>query len=319
MAIINSNILQAKSFLAQGKLIAIPTETVYGLAGNAYDEATVLNIFKVKKRPSFDPLIVHANTITDIHTFTTEIHPLALKLANYFWPGPLTLLLKKNKMIPDIVTSGSPYVGVRIPKHPLIQSLLAILPFPLAAPSANPFGYISPTKSVHVHDQLGNKIPYILDGGNCTVGIESTIVGFENEYPTIYRLGGISRFMIEQVIGPIVVNLQHVPQQPHLPGTFVRHYSPTRKLKIGDIMLLIQANQDKKVGILSFDHYYPGIEKKRQVILSTSGSLDEAARHLFAALRQLDQMPIDLIVTAYVPNHGIGVSINDRLYRASSS
>jgi L-threonylcarbamoyladenylate synthase len=187
--IIGEIIQEAKSFLLDGNIVAIPTETVYGLAGNALDPAAVLQIFTAKERPAFDPLIVHISSIDKVELYAHSIPSQAYDLMHEFWPGPLTIVLPKNSIIPDIVTSGLDTVGLRIPNHPTTIKLLKQLDFPLAAPSANPFGYISPTSAQHVFDQLGGKIPYILDGGICDVGVESTIVGFENDKCLIYRLG----------------------------------------------------------------------------------------------------------------------------------
>ncbi|MES2733756.1 MAG: L-threonylcarbamoyladenylate synthase, partial [Bacteroidota bacterium] len=185
---IGTNISHAIDLLQQGEVVAIPTETVYGLAGNALNTKAVARIFSVKNRPTFDPLIIHTNSLEKVLQFVDEMPAQAKTLAQACWPGPLTLLLPRKDSIPDLVTSGLDTVAVRIPNHSLTLSLLEALEFPLAAPSANPFGYISPTTAEHVYNQLGKKIPYILDGGPCLVGIESTIVGFEDGEPTIYRL-----------------------------------------------------------------------------------------------------------------------------------
>ena len=189
MAETGSDIEKAKSLLVAGDLVAVPTETVYGLAGNALDPSAIAKIFEVKGRPRFDPLIVHVPNLKVARLYAEEIPVQAERLAAQYWPGPLTLLLKKRSVIDDLVTSGLDTVGLRCPDHPLTQKLLDSLPFPLAAPSANPFGYVSPTRPEHVEEQLGKKISYILDGGPSTVGVESTIVGFEDNTPVIFRLG----------------------------------------------------------------------------------------------------------------------------------
>nr|WP_310590383.1 L-threonylcarbamoyladenylate synthase [Dyadobacter sp. NIV53] len=227
MAIIDNDVQLAKQFLLKGQLVAIPTETVYGLAGNALDEKSVLSIFEVKNRPSFDPLIIHTDSLDKLKNYVTDLPASARNLAIAFWPGPLTLLLPKKSIIPDLVTSGLDHVAVRIPNHPLTLELLRQLEFPLAAPSANPFGYISPTKSEHVNAQLGEKIPYILDGGECGVGIESTIVGFVNDIPTVYRLGGLAIDEIENIVGKVNV-LPHSSSNPQAPGMLKSHYAPRK-------------------------------------------------------------------------------------------
>ena len=181
MAEVGVDIERAAAFLSKGQLVAIPTETVYGLAGNALDVKAVSSIFETKNRPSFDPLILHVASLEQISPFVSEFPEKLKRLAEAFWPGPLTVLLARKASVPDLVTSGLDRVAVRVPNHPLTLALLVQLDFPLAAPSANPFGYISPTQAGHVDAQLGTQIPYILDGGVCAVGLESTIVGMEGE------------------------------------------------------------------------------------------------------------------------------------------
>jgi L-threonylcarbamoyladenylate synthase len=315
MAEIGKDINKAKDLLIQGRLVAIPTETVYGLAAHALRSESVLEIFKVKQRPQFDPLIVHVPSLEAAHQYVTQIPADAIKLAEAFWPGPLTLLLNKNHLIPHLVTAGLDTVGIRCPRHTLTLSLLNELDFPLAAPSANPFGYVSPVTPEHVQEQLGDQIPYILDGGPCQVGIESTIVGFENSQPVIYRLGGLTLEAIEQVVGDVQVSL-HSSSNPKAPGQLESHYAPRKKMLLGNIDQLIEAHPGKKVGVLSFQTDYP---EHHQQILSQQGNLDEAAQNLFTALRNLDKLPIDLIVAEPVPNEGLGRAINDRLRRASAS
>ena len=180
----------AIELLRRDEVVAIPTETVYGLAGNALYPKAIASIFEIKNRPRFDPLIVHASSVERLSQYANAFPEAARRLADQFMPGPLTLLLDKAAIIPDLVTAGSPRVALRVPNHPLTLSLLQQLDFPLAAPSANPFGYISPTTAQHVADQLGSQIPYILDGGPCQVGVESTIVGFEDGQAVVYRKGG---------------------------------------------------------------------------------------------------------------------------------
>ncbi|MEM9417083.1 MAG: L-threonylcarbamoyladenylate synthase [Bacteroidota bacterium] len=317
MTTIATDIHRAQQLLAAGEVVAVPTETVYGLAGNAYDEAAVLKIFHVKQRPSFDPLIVHASNLQQIRGFVKYLPPQAIQLAERFWPGPMTLVLEKQPIIPDLVTAGLPTVGVRIPQHPLTRQLLQQLAFPLAAPSANPFGYISPTTPQHVQEQLGGKIPYILAGGACTIGVESTIVGFERGHPVIYRLGGASLEAIEQTIGPVQV-AQQAHHHPQAPGMLESHYAPRTPLIVGPIATLLAQYDQQTIGLLAFQQLHPSIAPDRQVVLSSTGSLEEAAQNLFAALRTLDALPVNTILAAPVPDTGIGRAINDRLKKASS-
>lgn len=318
MAEIGTDISKAAALLQNGKLVAIPTETVYGLAGNALDESAVLEIFKVKKRPKFDPLIAHTDSMEKVKTYVDHIPDKAMMLAETFWPGPLTLLLQKKKHIPDLLTSGLSMVAIRMPQHPLTLDLLSRFDFPLAAPSANPFGYVSPTSAQHVEDQLGSQIPYILDGGHCSIGIESTIVGFdEQEKPIIYRLGGKKTEDIEQVIGRVKLRITN-SSDPLTPGMLKSHYAPSKRVIIGDISHLCERFHRRNFGIISFDKQFDNIPPDRQIVLSPESSLDEAARHLFGALRLMDQKDVEFILTEKFPDQGLGQAINDRLKRAAS-
>lgn len=299
-------------------VVAIPTETVYGLAGNALSPRAVSTIFEVKNRPSFDPLIVHTSHLERISALATEMPEAARQLARRFMPGPLTLLLPRSGLIPDIVTAGSPRVAVRIPAHPLTQELLAALDFPLAAPSANPFGYISPTTARHVEDQLGDKIPYILDGGPCRVGLESTIVGFEDGQVVVYRKGGIAVEDIEAVAGPVLVR-PHSSSNPAAPGMLKSHYAPSAPVVLGDIRRLLPRYPGKKAGTIAFRAPIPGIPEERQLVLSPAGDLAEAARNLFAGMRRLDAQGLDVILAELLPEQGLGRAINDRLRRAAAA
>jgi L-threonylcarbamoyladenylate synthase len=317
MAETGIDIQKAKEILERGELVAIPTETVYGLAGNALNADAVIKIFKAKNRPQFDPLIVHIADINQADAYVEEFPEKAKTLAAAFWPGPLTLLLKRKITIPDLVTSGLDTVGMRCPNHPLTLALLRSLSFPLAAPSANPFGYISPTAAYHVNEQLGDKIEYILDGGECAIGLESTIIGFETDTPTIYRLGGLSIDKIEAHIGKVNVAL-NVSSNPMAPGQLKSHYAPRKKMYIGDLNELVKKFSGKKIGILAFQKPVKGCDLKNQIILSPTANTEEAAKRLFAAMRELDKMDIDLIVAEKVPSRGLGIAINDRLQRATA-
>jgi L-threonylcarbamoyladenylate synthase len=315
MANIGKDINRAQQLLMDGQLVAIPTETVYGLAANALNEKAVLEIFKAKNRPHFDPLIVHVSGIAQAETLAASFPDKVKSLAQKFWPGPLTILLPKKEIVPDLVTSGLNSVGLRCPDHGLTLELLKNLPFPLAAPSANPFGYVSPTTPQHVNEQLGDKVAYILDGGECRVGIESTIIGFENT-PTVYRLGGLALETLEPITGPLQVQL-HSSSNPHAPGQLQSHYAPHKKIVLGTReQLLSQAST--RAGAIVFQTALPGLPVVNQVILSASENLDEAAQHLFAALRSLDKTNVDIILAELVPEQGLGRAINDRLRRASA-
>ncbi|MDA0314317.1 MAG: L-threonylcarbamoyladenylate synthase [Bacteroidetes bacterium] len=318
MAEVGVDIQKAAAFLRQGQLVAIPTETVYGLAGNALDIKSISSIFETKNRPSFDPLILHVASLDRIHPFISEFPEKLKRLAEAFWPGPLTLLIPKKSIIPDLVTSGLDRVAVRVPNHPLSLALLDQLDFPLAAPSANPFGYISPTQAGHVAAQLGAQIPYILDGGACAVGLESTIVGMdEEEQVVIYRLGGLELSKIESLVGSVIVQA-HSSSNPSAPGQLASHYAPRKPFVLGNLTELVPQliQQGKEVGVLSFSNHFPSLPSDRQVVLSATQNLKEAAQRLFMAMRLLDESDAELIVAEFVPETGLGLAINDRLRRA---
>lgn len=317
MAEIGKDISKAKGFLEKEQLVAIPTETVYGLAANALNPIAIAKIFEAKERPTFDPLIVHTYSLQEVHNFVTGIHPSLLKLAQTFWPGPLTLLLPKKEIIPNLVTSGLDRVGVRIPNHSLTLELLSQLNFPLAAPSANPFGYISPTTAEHVDKQLGTKISYILDGGSCEVGLESTIVGEENGEIIIYRLGGLSIDDIESVAGTVSVQLNQ-SSNPKAPGQLKSHYAPKKPIYIGNMIDLQKTHAGKKIGAIVFGNDLVLNEKTVVKNLSASKNFQEAAVNLFSFLRELDEEDVDVIITNLLPEQGLGLAINDRLRRAAA-
>jgi len=310
----------AVDLLNQGQVVAIPTETVYGLSANSLNIEAVEKIFKVKARPNFNPLIVHTDSIEKIYDFVKDIPQKAQILIKKFSPGPLTYVFEKKDIIPKIVTGGKESVAVRIPNHSLALELLKSLDFPLAAPSANPFGFISPTTALHVNEQLGDKIPYILDGGNCQVGLESTIISFLKETPEILRFGGISVEDIENEIGKVNIKVDLLNEDPTAPGQLKSHYAPNHKLIIGDIDKLIKESKFNldRIGIISFSKIYGNIPKLNQKQLSISNNLDEAATGLFKIMRELDKNDIDIIFTENFPNEKIGKAINDRLKRASS-
>ncbi|HMI67813.1 MAG TPA: L-threonylcarbamoyladenylate synthase [Cyclobacteriaceae bacterium] len=314
---IGKDINKAIALLEAGELVAIPTETVYGLAGNALDTTAITKIFVAKNRPYFDPLIVHVPSLQRAEQVVRSIPEKALILSNLFWPGPLTILLDKKQIIPDLVTAGLDTVGIRCPRHPLTLELLQKINFPLAAPSANPFGYVSPTRPEHVSEQLGDKISYILDGGPCPIGIESTIVGFEDDQTIVYRLGGLSLESIEDAIGGVSVQ-GHSSANPKAPGQLNSHYAPRKQLVLGTFPQLFKTYGQVQVGTLSFKTLFQEVEKRNQIVLSPSGNLEEAARNLFSGLRELDKMEVSIILAEEVPDIGIGKAINDRLRRAAA-
>lgn len=316
MSLIGTDIDKASALLRQGQLVAIPTETVYGLAANAFDNKAVLSIFETKNRPTFDPLIVHAHSLESLSRYVIDLPEAARKLAETFWPGPLTLVLPKVPLIADLVTAGLPTVAIRVPNHPLTLQLLRSLDFPLAAPSANPFGYISPTAASHVAAQLGEAVPYILDGGECQIGIESTIVGFQEGKPVVLRLGGLSLEAIESVIGPVTTIL-HSSSNPLAPGMLKSHYAPRKPLYLGTRDQVLQHAAKPDVGGLFFRDSVDLSGLANSLVLSPGGDYREAAYHLFRYLRHLDTLPVHEIWVERLPDEDLGRAINDRLLRAS--
>ena len=317
MSIISKDIQKAISLLENEELVAIPTETVYGLAGNIFSEKAIKNIFSTKKRPFFNPLIVHISTVDDLETIVSEIPEKAKLLAKTFWPGSMTLVLKKRNNIPNIITAGKDTVAVRVPNHSTTLNLLKQLTFPLAAPSANPFNNISPTKPEHVERYFKNNINMVLDGGTCKNGIESTIIGFENDEPVIYRLGALALEEIEAVVGKVLVKNKK-EESPDAPGMLNKHYSPlTTTILTDDILSEIQNNSTKKIGVLTLNTSFKSEKITSEIILSETKNLKEATSKLYDALHQLDHQNLDVILVEKMPDFGLGKSMNDRLQRAA--
>lgn len=317
MTIISNNIGKAVEILNNEDLVAIPTETVYGLAGNIYSETAIRKIFEVKQRPLFNPLIVHLHSIDQLAEIVREIPEKAQQLADAFWPGSLTLILKKKNAIPDLITAGKDTVAVRIPNHPVTLSLLKELSFPLAAPSANPFNRISPTSAQHVENYFKDSIQMVLEGGECTNGLESTIVGFENGEPVLFRLGAISLEEIEAVVGKIAVKNKK-EEAPDAPGMLAKHYSPRTKTHlVTDVEAFVSEHPNHAIGVVRFSETIVAPSVKHVEILSRSGDLKEAASNLYRALHILDDLGLDVIVAERFPDIGLGKSINDRLERAT--
>lgn len=317
MSIISKDIQKAITILNNEELVAIPTETVYGLAGNIFSEKAIKSIFETKKRPFFNPLIVHIADVDELKNIVSEIPEKAKLLAKAFWPGSMTLVLKKNKNIPDIITAGKNTVAVRVPNHPVTLDLLQQLPFPLAAPSANPFNNISPTKPEHVERYFKDTIKMVLDGGTCKNGIESTIIGFENNEPVIYRLGALALEDIEAVVGKVEIKNKK-EENPDAPGMLDKHYSPlTTTILTTSILAEIKKHPNKKIGLLSFNTSFKRDEISTEITLSETSNLQEAASKLYDALHELDHQNLDVIIVEKMPDFGLGKSMNDRLQRAA--
>lgn len=306
----------AKIALMNEEIIAMPTETVYGLAGNAYSEAAVKKIFSLKKRPLYNPLIVHIKSVDFLDNVAMDIPAKAIKLAKVFWPGSLTLVLKKQSHISSLVTAGKDTVAIRVPNHPVALDLLDKLAFPLAAPSANPFGSISPTTAAHVSNYFNDDLAVILDGGTCENGVESTIIGFKDEDPILYRYGSVSVEEIEAVVGTLKY-ITHNDANPDAPGMLSRHYAPaTATYLTDDVNSLIKSFPGKRIGLLVFKEEIINTNVIHQELLSTTGNMKEATKNLYAALFRLDKSNLDIIIAEKLPEHGLGKTINDRLQRA---
>jgi L-threonylcarbamoyladenylate synthase len=309
-------IREAAARLRAGELVAFPTETVYGLGADATNAVAVASIFAVKQRPAFDPLIVHVETLARARTVVRSLDGAALALAERYWPGPLTLVLPKAATIADLVTAGLPTVGVRLPAHPVARALIAAADRPLAAPSANPFGYVSPTTAAHVAAQLGDAIPVILDGGACAIGLESTIVSFADGAPALLRSGAITLEALEAVLGRVRVATD--APLPTAPGQLPRHYAPRTPLRLidapGDVPPAARAGAALLApGPVADTAGFAHVES-----LAADGDLLVAATRLFAALRGLDAGGYARVYALRVPEAGIGRAIMDRLRRASA-
>jgi L-threonylcarbamoyladenylate synthase len=307
------NIERAAALLRDGGVVAIPTETVYGLAANAFDARAVARVFEIKGRPSFDPLIVHVLDEAMLERVAGEIPHDARALIERFWPGPLTVVLPKAAGVPGLVTSGLATVGVRMPAHPVARSLLERAGVPLAAPSANRFGRLSPTRAEHVAAQLGDQPDLILDGGPCEFGIESTIVAFGCGVgvlrPGAITLEAIAALLPEARLEVVAVAL------PVAPGQLAHHYAPRTPLR------LVEAGgapgrERARAGFVGFARSLPGYAETR--VLSESGDLREAAGRLFETLHELDGLNLARIDAGPVPERGLGTAIMDRLRRASA-
>ncbi len=314
---IGTDIQYAIKSLELGLLVGIPTETVYGLAANAFDSSAVLSIYKAKNRPEFNPLIIHTNSLQKLERWGLELPEKMKQLALHFSPGPITYVIPKSNQIPDVVTAGTDAVAVRIPLHPLTLELLSKISFPLAAPSANPSGYVSPTSAQHVYNQLEHKVSYILDGGDCSVGVESTIISFLDKTPTILRYGGLAVEAIEKIIGKVNLPVEGFIDNPVAPGQLARHYATKHKLIIGCPNDYLNVYDPLKIATISLHKEYENLPIENQFILSKEKNLDEAAQKLFAAMRKIDSMDFDIIVAEKFPEEGLGRAINDRLKRAS--
>ena len=324
----SDNIDHCASLLQSGEIVGIPTETVYGLAGNALRESSVRKIFQVKSRPFTDPLIVHCSHLKAVESIAF-CNDSVYRLAEAFWPGPLTLILAKDKKIPDIVTAGLNSVAVRVPQHPVFRSVLEKIDFPLAAPSANPFGYVSPTLAEHVQQTLGSKVNAILDGGPCRVGLESTILDLRNlKVPVVLRHGPITCSQISNCLGlsvkTVVTEKSDEKIAQSAPGQLTKHYSPKASVYLiehgstrYENPIVLRSDNTEALVCNQKPEWYEG--QQNIYWLSKTGDPDEIAHNLFDLVQKLDRQQFSKIFIERVPSQSIGLAINDRMERAAAN
>ncbi|MDI6784287.1 MAG: L-threonylcarbamoyladenylate synthase [bacterium] len=309
------SIQTAAAFLKKGGIVVFPTETVYGLGASVFNPEAVVKIFEVKRRPRFDPLIVHIAERDAVTRLCSIVDRRANLLAQTFWPGPLTLVLPKSEVVPDIVTAGLPNVAVRMPAHPVALALIRETGTPIAAPSANLFGRLSPTTIEHILEQLKNRVDLILDAGKTPIGVESTVVSLVGKDIVLLRPGGLPLEDIEKIVGPVQIP-KSLPNRPDSPGQLPQHYSPRTPLRIKTGKIKLEPNI--KIGLLAFTESSDPAGYARVAVLSPQGNLREAAANFFGCLHELDQAGLDVIYAEPVPKIGLGRAIMDRLERAET-
>lgn len=308
-------IAEAARLVREGKPVAFPTETVYGLGADAFNERAVAKIFEVKRRPFFDPLIVHLSSEGELPRVAKEVPPKARRLAAAFWPGPLTMVLPKRPELPAIVTAGLETVAVRVPDHPAALALLFACETPIAAPSANRFGRASPTRAEHVLSQLGEDVELILDGGPCRVGVESTVVSLVQNPPAVLRLGGTPVEEITRIVGEVAVAPSLGGRAPLSPGQLPKHYAPRTPLRL--LLGRAAPANVKRAGLITLLPPPDAQRFERVEVLSPSGDLRAAAANFFAAMHRLDEAGLEVIYARLLPEEGLGRAVNDRLRRAA--
>jgi L-threonylcarbamoyladenylate synthase len=313
-----ASIRQAAALLRRGGLVAFPTETVYGLGADAENAAAVRAMFAAKGRPADHPVIMHLADTALVDQYAAEVPPASRKLAAAFWPGPMTLVLRRGKRVSDLVTGGLETVGIRVPAHPIAHALLQEFGGPIAAPSANRFGRVSCTRAEHVADELGQRVDLILDGGECPVGLESTIIDVSGCDPAILRPGAVTAEQVAAVLGKPLAS--PTTQAPQVSGSLPSHYAPRAQVEIVAAEKISSrakelAEEGKKVAILAAN---PPPVSGANIVLLSAPSEDEAFAHeLYALLRRADELGCDVILTTLPAAHGLGVAIADRLSRAA--
>ena len=320
--------------LRRGGLVAFPTETVYGLGADALDKAAVEKIFRAKRRPTWDPLIVHVRDVVMARGLAKGLPPAFESLAGKFWPGPLTLVVEKTERVPDEVTAGRPNVALRVPRHPVATMLLVETGLPIAAPSANRFGRPSPTRAAHVLDDLGKEVDLILDAGPTQLGVESTVLDLTQSPPAILRPGGVTREHIEAVLGPVTLAASVADEVARKglagPGMSPTHYAPLARVELfegamDDVVnrMIARAielrNRNHRVGALVSEEMLMPVEKTTDFVSSFGkwGDWEQLANKLFAAFRILDKQSVVVILCVLPPAEGLGLAVRDRLQRAA--
>jgi L-threonylcarbamoyladenylate synthase len=308
---LTSSIERAAGLLQKGDVVAFPTETVYGLGADGTNALAVAKVFELKKRPHFDPLILHVSSRDWVDRLVRNVPRLAAMLMDRFWPGPLTLILEKTGLVPDIVTAGLPTVALRMPMHEVALRLIEESGRPVAAPSANPFGYISPTCAEHVAEFLGDGVPLILDGGRCSYGLESTILSFRQDDIRIHRFGAVSIEELSEIV-PQLLERQEGPV-PEAPGELPYHYAPHTRLEIVESASRISREDSAFLAYKEPRHFPPSRYVR---VLSTTGNMREAAANFFSSLIELDKQGVSVIYAERVPDKGLGKAIMERLRKA---
>ncbi len=310
------NIETAVKEIIAGEIVAFPTETVYGLGADGLNPAAVAKIFEAKQRPSFNPLILHVASRDQLKELVNIESDKVYKLINHFWPGPLTLVLPKKAIVPDIVTAGNPTVAVRMPQHKIAKALIEACGKPIAAPSANQFGFLSPTTAEHVEKQLGEKVNIILDGGKSDVGVESTIVEVTENKVWLLRHGGISLEQLSEVCDSVEVKKVD-SKNPNAPGQLLHHYAPNIPMKfISNVST--KEIEGKRIGGLFFKENSTDIDFTYVEFLSQAGDMREAAANLFFHLHELEGKELDIILVEPIEERGLGIAIMDRLVKATN-
>ena len=310
------NIENAAKEILNGNIVAFPTETVYGLGADGLNPTAVAKIFEAKQRPSFNPLILHITSIDQLNELVHIESDKVYKLINHFWPGPLTLVLPKKDIVPDIVTAGNPTVAIRMPQHPIAKALIEACGKPIAAPSANQFGFLSPTTAAHVEKQLGEKVNIILDGGKSDVGVESTIIEVTEDKVWLLRHGGVSIEQLKEVCESVKIK-EIDPNKPNAPGQLLHHYAPKIPMKFFSDVSTKELD-GKNVGGLFFKENRSEINFTHIEFLSEAGDIREAAANLFFHLHELEAKDLDLILVEQVEEKGLGIAIMDRLVKATN-